>query len=85
MADYRQDSNAPTRKVMAGTLAGALSAVVVWAVNTFHLLPGGTQVPGEIASSLTTILGFIVAYMVPPSAADNVVSATQAVPAVPAH
>lgn len=39
-----------------------------------HVLPGGTQIPGEIASAMTTIISFIVSYVVPPSGSDNIIT-----------
>lgn len=52
---------APHRKVNAAALAGGLSIILVWAVKEF----GGHNIPGEVASGLTTVLSFIVAYIVP--------------------
>jgi|GEM_PF-6151693 hypothetical protein len=54
----------PTRKVGASALAGALSIVLVWIVNTF-VLTGSTNVGGEVGSAITTILAFLVGYLVP--------------------
>jgi len=48
------------RKVSAGALAGALSVVLVWAVKSF----GGTDLPGEVASAVTTLLSFGTSYFV---------------------
>lgn len=52
---------APDRKVTVGALAGACSAILVWASGEF----GGVQIPGEIAASLTVLITFGVSYMVP--------------------
>ena len=49
----------PDRKVAAGGLAGALSVLLVWFMNL-----GGVDVPAEVASALTTIIGFGTAYFV---------------------
>ena len=73
MAGVKQQSAAPTSKVFYGGVAGAVSVVVVWVLNAFKILPGGTQIPGEIASALTTIFTFLVSYIVPPSTNDTVV------------
>ena len=54
----------PSRKVGAGALAGALSVVLVWIINTF-VLTGSVKITGEVASALTTILTFLVGYFVP--------------------
>jgi len=53
----------PTRKVGASGLAGALSIVLVWLVNTF-VLTGPTKITGEVASAITTIFAFAVGYLV---------------------
>jgi len=64
----RRPSYVPTRKVGAGALAGALSVVLVWALNSFLFTnPNGAKITGEIASALTTILTFLVGYFVPDS------------------
>ena len=70
---FKQAFPAPTRKVLAGGIAGAITVVLVWLLNAF-ILPKQTQLPPEIASALTTIISFIVAYFVPPSSSDNIVS-----------
>ena len=72
MASFRQSSSAPTTKVVSGGIAGAISAVAVWILNAFKVLPNGTQIPGEIASALTTIVSFVVSYLVPPSGKDRI-------------
>ena len=56
----------PTRKVGASAFAGALSIVLVWIVNTF-VLTGSTKITGEVASTITTIVTFLVGYLVPES------------------
>lgn len=70
---FKQATASPTRKVTLGGLAGALSAIIVWVLNDFNLLPGGIDIPGEVASALTTVLTFATAYFVPPAASDQIV------------
>lgn len=53
----------PYKKVSAGSLAGALSILVVWLMNSYVLQ--GDPITGEVASAMTTVLTFFVAYMVP--------------------
>ncbi len=60
----RKTSYLPSRKVGAGALAGALSVVLVWIINTF-VLTGSAKITGEVASAMTTILTFLVGYFVP--------------------
>lgn len=54
----------PYKKVSAGSLAGALAILVVWLLNSY-VLPQGDPITGEVASAMTTVLTFFVAYMVP--------------------
>ena len=54
----------PTHKVGAGALAGALSFLLIWAINTF-ILTDHTLITGEVASAITTVLAFLVSYFVP--------------------
>lgn len=52
-----QPTPAPSRKVAAGGLAGALTIILVWAVAQF-----GLEVPGEVASAITVIVSFFTSY-----------------------
>jgi hypothetical protein len=54
----------PSRKVGGSALAGALSVVLVWIINTF-VLTGPVKITGEVASAITTILTFLVGYFIP--------------------
>lgn len=56
---YKQSSVVPTRKVTAGTLAAAVSVIAVWVAGQ-----AGLEVPAEVASAFTTLLGFIAAYFI---------------------
>lgn len=67
----KQQSATPTRKVGAGALAGALSAIIVWILNTM-VLGADRQIPAEIGMMLTTVLTFLVSYLVPPGDGDGV-------------
>jgi hypothetical protein len=58
----------PDRKVVAGALAGALATIVVWAASL-----GGVAVPPEVAAALATILGLVVAYLIPERAGTWIV------------
>jgi hypothetical protein len=53
----------PTRKVSAGGLASALSIIIVWVLSGAEFGPGW-DIPAEVASSFTTLLGFGAAYFV---------------------
>lgn len=69
----RQASSIPTRKVFAGGLAGAITLIAVWVLNDFDLLPKGQDIPGEVASALTTIITFLLSYFTPPLERDQIV------------
>jgi len=58
----------PAQKVTAGALAGAATAIGIWLIKTF----GHIDIPGEIGAAITTILTFIVSYLVPPSEDDQI-------------
>jgi putative flippase GtrA len=64
-----QPSIAPTTKVAAGGVAGALTVLVVWVLGLLHV-----PVPPEVASALTVIISFVTSYLVRqrvPVAANN--------------
>lgn len=58
----------PSQKVAAGALAGALTTIAIWAIKTF----AHQDIPGEVAAAITTVLTFIVSYIVPPAERDRV-------------
>jgi putative flippase GtrA len=71
-----QSSKAPTRKVATAGVAGAISAIVL-----FVLKQKGVEVPGDVATAVTTLIAFFLAYIVPPSTNDDVAPAPQNAPA----
>lgn len=60
----------PARKVWVGGVVGAATTIVIWLVESI----AKTTVPGTVAVAISTVLTFVVSYLVPPSAADQVVS-----------
>ena len=70
----KQASSVPTRKVMAGGVAGALTTVLVFVLNTY-VLPMDKPLTAEIAAALTTIFSFAFSYLVPPAVSDQVTDA----------
>ena len=66
----RMQTAQPARKVIGGTLAGALTTVVVWGVDASGMMQ--EPIPAPVATALTTILAFLVGYYLPPSATDQV-------------
>ncbi len=64
-----QPSMLPTAKTFAGGFAGAVTVVVVWALNMLHV-----AVPPEVASAFTVIIFGFTSYFVRervPVAADS--------------
>jgi len=55
-----QQSAAPTRKVMAISLTGAIFTVLVWVARDF----GGITVPGEVQGAVHTAIAAAVGYFV---------------------
>ncbi len=51
----------PTNKVAAGALAGGIVAVLMWITKTFS----GVEVSPDAAVGLSTIITFMVQYLVP--------------------
>ena len=56
----------PTPKVAAAGIAGAVSVILVWLLNTV----AGVDVPPEVAAAFTTVLAFGAGYLKAP-AGDN--------------
>lgn len=54
-------SAAPTRKVVAGVLAGAMTTVGVWAAKQY----GGVEMPPEVQGAITVLITAVVQYVVP--------------------
>lgn len=51
----------PTKKVGAAGAGGALGVIVAWALSQF----AGVDVTAEAAAAMSTVLSFVVAYLVP--------------------
>lgn len=65
----QMQTNQPARKVYAGTIAGALTTVIVWLLRDL----AGLSVPEPVAVALTTLIVFLAGYYMPPSEMDQVV------------
>lgn len=64
-------SAAPTRKVAAGGLGGAISVIVIAVVHSaFHV-----DIDPTVASAITIVVSFLLGYFVPPAATDTPVPA----------
>jgi hypothetical protein len=69
---YRQQDAVPTRKVLAGGLAGALTTIVVFILNSYVIGQGVPKITGDIGAALTTVLSFLISYLVPPASKDQI-------------
>lgn len=54
---------APTPKMTASVIAGAITVLLVWALKQY----GNTEIPAEAASAVTTIISFVAGYFAPKS------------------
>ena len=63
-----QPTYQPVRKVTAGVFTGALVTLTVLILNTYHpfFRNEDNKISGEISGAATTVLTFIVSYLVPP-------------------
>lgn len=71
-----QSTYQPVRKVTAGAFTGALVTFIVLILNTYHpfFQQEINQISGEISGAATTILAFIVSYIMPPSNQEVIIS-----------
>jgi hypothetical protein len=56
-----QPTAAPTDKVAAGAIGGAITVIAVWAVKAFT----DVDVPAEVSAAVTAIVSTVLAYLVP--------------------
>jgi hypothetical protein len=66
-------TSAPVRKVWAGGVTGAFVTLIVGILNAYVPLFVHKPISGEISGAATTVLTFIVAYLVPPAPAETTV------------
>ena len=64
-----QPTYQPVRKATVGAFTGALVTLTVLILNTYHpfFQNESKKISGEIFGAATTILTFIVSYLIPPS------------------
>jgi len=70
---YKQQDALPTRKVTVAGVAGALTTIIVWVVNTWVIVDPTKVITGEIGAAIATVLSFGIGYLVPPSKSDQIV------------
>ena len=66
----KMQSLKPARKVSVAAVVGAVTSLLLWIIES----AAGVKIPSYIATSIMTIVSFIVAWLVPPSADDQVVT-----------
>ena len=64
----------PVRKVTAGVFTGALVTLTVLILNTYHpfFRKEGNEISGEISGAATTVLTFVVSYLIPPGRQETI-------------
>lgn len=53
--------NTPHRKVLVGAACGGIMTILAWASDAF----AGVKIPAEVALAGSTVLVFVVQYLVP--------------------
>ena len=57
----------------AATVGGAVTAIVMWAMKTW----GQTDIPAEVATSVTTIVMAVITHLVPDTASTSPTTSTK--------
>jgi hypothetical protein len=68
MTSPKTETGAPTAKVMGGTIGAAVATLLIWG-----LAAAGLNIDETVKVALTTVITFVVGYMIPPAPRDNVV------------
>jgi hypothetical protein len=66
-------TSAPVRKVSAAGVTGAFVTLIVGVLNAYVPFFAHKPISGEISGAATTVLTFIVAYLVPPAPGETTV------------
>ena len=68
-----QPTYQPVKKVTAGAFTGAIVTLMVLILNTYHpfFRNEDNKISGEISGAATTVLTFIVSYLIPPGKKVN--------------
>lgn len=65
----RMETPAPARKVIGSALAGALTTIAIYVLNTYIL---AIPLPGEVSAAVATVITFAVGYLLPPAERDQI-------------
>ena len=71
-AAFRQQDSAPTRKVVAAGVAGAVTTVLIFVLNNYVIPGSAAKITGDVGAAITTILSFAISYFVPPAQSDQI-------------
>lgn len=55
---------APVRKVSATLVASAITTILIWILS---VLPPHVEVPSAVSAAITTVIGFVIGWLTPPS------------------
>ena len=69
-----QPTYQPVKKVTAGAFTGAIVTLMVLILNTYHpfFRNEDNKISGEISGAATTVLTFIVSYLIPPGRQETI-------------
>jgi hypothetical protein len=62
----------PVRKVVAGGVGGALATIIIFVLNNYVL--AAKPLDGTVSAAITTLVTFLVSYIVPPGANESNIS-----------
>ena len=70
----RMQTKAPSQKIVASTLTAAIVTAVAWGLEA--TIPD-LKIPEHVQEAFTVILVFVVGYMTPPAARDQIKSSSR--------
>lgn len=65
----RTQGNAPVRKVIAGGIGGSVATIIIYIIN--RNVGADHQLDGTISAAITTLVTFLVSYVIPPGQTEN--------------
>ena len=66
-------TSVPTRKVVAGGATGAFVTLLIYVLNAYVPFFKTQPITAEAASLATTVLGAVIAYVVPPGPSETTI------------
>lgn len=80
LVSTRAPTYLPRRKVAAGGLAGAISAIVLYIID-YNQPVGAKELAPELAAAITTLITFVVSWLIPPSDDETTTANPKVLPA----